>query len=192
MLTNLLPAASLLGAGLFAAALRAWCYAQVEYVTAAMLSRNLKKAAKIIQLGGGTRELFYYPPQTIQVTAIGEDLNAGLMGQAGIQASIPVVSRKEPVTSLAQLGGSSADAVVSLSSLQHAGDLPEFFGAVLRVLSPGGRCDCCQHVCTWHIAWPLSSLASQVRLRAAGVAGRRVADAVTGRHRELCHPIRRA
>ncbi len=31
----------------------------------------------MIQLGGGTRELFYYPKDTIMVTAVGEKLNKG-------------------------------------------------------------------------------------------------------------------
>lgn len=62
-------AGALAAAGLAVAALRAYCYGQAEYVTAAMLSRNLPKggSARIIQLGGGTRELFYYPKSTVQV-----------------------------------------------------------------------------------------------------------------------------
>jgi hypothetical protein len=54
--------------GVLFAALRSYCYAQVTFVTAAMLSKNLPKSdLRIIQIGGGIRELYYYPSSTVQV-----------------------------------------------------------------------------------------------------------------------------
>lgn len=38
-----------------------------------------------MQVGGGTRELFYYPKDVELVTVVGEDVNVGLMTQAGSQ-----------------------------------------------------------------------------------------------------------
>jgi hypothetical protein len=36
------------------------------------------EGAKVLQLGGGTRELFYYPRETVLVTAIGDSMDAGM------------------------------------------------------------------------------------------------------------------
>lgn len=50
------------------AALRSYCYAQVTFVTASMLSKKLPRTElRIIQIGGGIRELYYYPSSTVQV-----------------------------------------------------------------------------------------------------------------------------
>ena len=58
---------------------RAIVYGQLEFITAAMLGRHVPKLpSKVIQLGGGSRELFYYPKDTQQVTIVGEAINAGM------------------------------------------------------------------------------------------------------------------
>ena len=31
----------------------------------------------VLQLGGGTRELYYYPKNTLQVTVVGDNVNLG-------------------------------------------------------------------------------------------------------------------
>lgn len=36
------------------------------------------EGARVLQLGGGTRELFYYPRETVLVTAIGDRMDAGV------------------------------------------------------------------------------------------------------------------
>jgi hypothetical protein len=62
-----LHAGVLVVAGLFAA-FRSYCYAQVTFVTASMLSKNLPRSElRIVQIGGGIRELYYYPATTVQV-----------------------------------------------------------------------------------------------------------------------------
>ena len=44
------------------AALRASTYTQLEYITASMLSRHVRAGgARVVQLGGSTRDLYYYP-----------------------------------------------------------------------------------------------------------------------------------
>lgn len=44
------------------AGLRFWAYSQIEYITAAMLARHIKAGgARVLQLGGSTRDLYYYP-----------------------------------------------------------------------------------------------------------------------------------
>jgi hypothetical protein len=49
-----------------------------------MLSNHVPRAdasggggARVIQVGGGTRELYYYPRDVVQVTAVGECVNKG-------------------------------------------------------------------------------------------------------------------
>jgi hypothetical protein len=44
-----------------------------------------------LQLGGSTRDLFYYPEGTLQVTVGGPQVGA-MWEQAGVQAKVPVVA----------------------------------------------------------------------------------------------------
>lgn len=60
--------AGVLGVGLFVFGLRTFCYSQLTYVTAAMLANSLPKTdLRIVQIGGGIKELYYYPSTTVQV-----------------------------------------------------------------------------------------------------------------------------
>jgi len=60
--------AGLIGVGLFVVGLRAFCYSQLTYVTASMLANSLPKTdLRIVQVGGGIKELYYYPSTTVQV-----------------------------------------------------------------------------------------------------------------------------
>lgn len=62
-------------------------YSQVEVVRASMLSRHVKAGgAKVLQLGGSTKDIFYYPEGTVQVAVLGPEVNAGLWEQAGMSA----------------------------------------------------------------------------------------------------------
>ena len=48
-----------------------YLYSQLEYITAAMLTRHVPRegnGANVIQIGGGTKEIFYYPRNTLQVS----------------------------------------------------------------------------------------------------------------------------
>ena len=70
-------ALGVLGASLLAA--RLYSGTQITYVTAAMLSRSLPRSdLRIVQVGGGVKELYYYPSTTIQVRATHEcNVNLG-------------------------------------------------------------------------------------------------------------------
>eukprot|EP00878_Enallax_costatus_P021692 GHUV01022982.1.p1 GENE.GHUV01022982.1~~GHUV01022982.1.p1 ORF type:complete len:237 (+),score=40.12 GHUV01022982.1:867-1577(+) len=76
-LTLILPISAAL-AGI--AALKFYLYSQLEYITASMLTKYVPKGgggATVLQLGGGTRELYYYPKDTKLVTNVGEKINKG-------------------------------------------------------------------------------------------------------------------
>ncbi|PSC74024.1 phosphatidylethanolamine N-methyltransferase [Micractinium conductrix] len=120
--------------------LRIGTYSQVEYVTAAMLARHVKPGgARVLQLGGTTRDLYYYPAGTVQVTVGGADLKTGLWEQAGMQAKVPVQAVQEDVQRvLAAQAGSSADSVVLLGTMGQLGEPEQLAAQVYRVLKPGG------------------------------------------------------
>ena len=70
-----------------------YLYSQLEYVTAAMLTRHVPRegsGANVIQVGGGTKELFYYPKNTLQVTA--GTSRSGLQ-DPGLACSSPIPGR---------------------------------------------------------------------------------------------------
>ncbi|GFR49352.1 hypothetical protein Agub_g11376, partial [Astrephomene gubernaculifera] len=118
-------------------------YGQLEYITAAMLTNHVPKGdpgPRVIQIQGGSRELYYYPKSTVQVTVVGEQLNKGLLEQAGLQAAVPTLARPQSPANLGFAADCSVDAVVALpgglaglSGAQRAA----FTGEALRVLKPG-------------------------------------------------------
>eukprot|EP00884_Botryococcus_braunii_P005786 jgi/Botrbrau1/15208/Bobra.0149s0067.1 len=114
---------------------------QLDFVKASMLTNWVpKKEARVLQLGGGIGELFYYPKDTVLVTAVGEQVNTGWWERAGMQAAIPVRPVKGPLTKLSFLGGSSVDAVVSVDALRSvasSGARQALLAEVARVLKPG-------------------------------------------------------
>ncbi|KAL0021197.1 hypothetical protein WJX77_011659 [Trebouxia sp. C0004] len=113
-------------------------YGRLQYITAAMLGRWIPKGgARVIQVGGGSRDLYYYPKDTVLVTVMSPKLKKGLMGQAAIQAGVPVDVRLETPTHLSFQGNSSVEAVVCLQSLHTLPDLPRFLAETQRVLKPG-------------------------------------------------------
>jgi len=123
MLGDDLPPLSALGAVAFiipAVGLAAWffyLYSQLEYITASMLTRHVPRGgngASVIQVGGSTKDLFYYPKDTLQVSVVGEDVNKGLMEQAGMQAAVPTVAKVQSPSDLGFAPNSSVEAVVLL------------------------------------------------------------------------------
>lgn len=63
--------------------LRFYSSSQITYVTAAMLSRNLPNAeSRIVQVGGGVRELYYYPNKTVQVCTFPPCVGVSTWGRA--------------------------------------------------------------------------------------------------------------
>ncbi|KAI3423425.1 hypothetical protein D9Q98_010641 [Chlorella vulgaris] len=135
----LLPAAGLGVALAGVAALRLNGYSRLEYVTAAMLSRHVKRGgARVLQLGGSTRDLFYYPEGTLQVTVGGPQVGA-MWEQAGVQAKVPVVAVTADVQKvLSSQAGSTLDSVVLLNQLQQWADVEQLLAQVYRILKPGG------------------------------------------------------
>ena len=115
-------------------------YSQLEVVRTAMLSRHVKSGgAKVLQLGGSTRDIFYYPKGTIQITAAAPDLAGGLWEQAGMQAGIPVREVKsDAVAALSSSAGGAYDSVVAFDQLATVKDVKTFTAEVWRVLKPGG------------------------------------------------------
>lgn len=105
-----------------------------------MLSRHVKSGgAKVLQLGGSTRDIFYYPKGTIQVTAAAPDLKIGLWEQAGMQSGVPVRELKvDAASALSSTAGAAYDSVVAFDQLASIPNLKAFMGEVWRVLKPGG------------------------------------------------------
>lgn len=58
-----------------------------------------------LQLGGSTRDLFYYPEGTLQVTVGGPQVGA-MWEQAGVQAKVPVVAVTADVQASGRASGS--------------------------------------------------------------------------------------
>ncbi|KAG2485966.1 hypothetical protein HYH03_015292 [Edaphochlamys debaryana] len=115
-------------------------YSQLEFITAAMLTNQVpKNKPTVIQLQGGTRELFYYPKSLLQVTVVGESMNKSLIEQAGLQAAIPTLCKPQSPTNLGFAADASVDAVVSLGALAGMGEAQRtaFAAEALRVLKPG-------------------------------------------------------
>lgn len=90
-------------------------------------------------MGGGTRELYYYPRGTELVHVVGADVNPGLMDQAGVQAAIGVIAKRQSPAELGFLPAASQDAVVCVRTLGglSAVQLKAFLTQAVRVLKPG-------------------------------------------------------
>ncbi|EFJ45877.1 hypothetical protein VOLCADRAFT_118240 [Volvox carteri f. nagariensis] len=117
-------------------------YGQLEYITASMLTNYVPKGEpgpRVIQLQGGTRELYYYPKSTVQVTVVGENVNKGLLEQAGLQAAVPTVAKQQSPANLGFASDGSVDAVVSLGAVAGMSEQQRavFTTEALRVLRPG-------------------------------------------------------
>lgn len=83
----------------------------------------------MLQLGGSTRDLYYYPKGTVQVTAAGPALSVSLWEQAGMQAGVPVRAVKSSASDagdLSFMGGGSADSVVVINRLHDVRDARAF------------------------------------------------------------------
>jgi cyclopropane fatty-acyl-phospholipid synthase-like methyltransferase len=135
----------------------------------------------VLQLGGTTRDLFYYPPRTVQVTVVAAELTPSLWEQAGLQAGVPVRTLK--VTSLQALraaAGSTVDSVVAFDQFpRESVELAnEFFQEIRRVLKPGGVFVFIQKI-------EDGLLPSLVRLGSAGSASKQHPSA-------LCFALRRS
>lgn len=132
------------------AAVKFISYSQLEVARTALLTRHVpKNGATVLQLGGTTRDLFYYPTGTVRVTVAGKNLAKGLWEQAALQSKVPVATVEFKTESeLAHLlevlvgkGISSLDSVVVFLQSQEFGNDKLFqknVGNVWKLLKPGG------------------------------------------------------
>lgn len=119
-------------------------YSQLEVVRTAMLSRHVKQGnAKVLQLGGTTRDLYYYPTGTVKIT-VNENggINKGLYQQAGMTVGIPVEATSLGITEcLSKTPSRSVDSVVSFEQfggIKSPLELSTIVSEIGRVLKPGG------------------------------------------------------
>ena len=138
-----LPFITLLSFTLAISLVKLTAYSQLEVVRTAMLSRHVKNGgAKVLQLGGTTRDLYYYPPKTLAVTVNDPNLNIGLFEQAGMTVGIPTRATKLSLAdALAGTATGSLDAVVSFNQFGDVSDARVLRGLVVevaRVLKAGG------------------------------------------------------
>jgi SAM-dependent methyltransferase len=108
-----------------------------------MLSRHVNpNCAKVLQLGGTTRDIFYYPKNTIQVKILDTKPHAGPLGlwdQAGIQAGIPVNAVEGTAHgTMTSCPGSAFDSVVMFNQLSVKEDVEALVMEAYRILKPGG------------------------------------------------------
>eukprot|EP01024_Parvocaulis_polyphysoides_P021216 TRINITY_DN20056_c0_g1_i1.p1 TRINITY_DN20056_c0_g1~~TRINITY_DN20056_c0_g1_i1.p1 ORF type:complete len:265 (+),score=24.16 TRINITY_DN20056_c0_g1_i1:65-859(+) len=127
----------LVGLAVYAGA-RFYSYSQMEVATAGMLTNWVPRGgARVIQIGGGTRQLYYYPKDTVLVTVVGPDVNVDLIQQAGMQAAVPTIAKKQKIQELLFQEAGSVDAVVILDSFQTVENIQKFLSEIARVLKKG-------------------------------------------------------
>jgi hypothetical protein len=150
-----LGGAAVAGAAAALAAGRTAAYSQLELVRAAMLTRHAKgpaggAGARVLQLGGSTRDLFYYAPGMLSVTVARAPGAPALWEQAGVQAGVPVRSdflfastapaAGAPPAPLppAPAGARGYDAVVAFDAAGDPAAAAALAVAAWAALAPGG------------------------------------------------------
>lgn len=118
-------------------------YSQLEVVRTAMLSRHVKQGnAKVLQLGGTTRDMYYYPSGTVKISVNDPTINRGIFEQAGITVGIPVEATSLDMKEcLCKTPSSSVDSVVSFEQFgdcTSASELSAIVAEIERILKPGG------------------------------------------------------
>lgn len=153
-------------------------YSQLELLRTTFLSRYVRpNGAKVLQIGGSTRDLYYYPRGTVQVTAGGKNITPGLWEQAGIQARIPVRAiQADTRQCLASQAGSSFDSVVFIDQLIHDDDGKLLIQEAWRILKPQGTFIFVQQI-------PGNTIASLIRLgNSANNSNNDIVEVITSSH----------
>jgi 2-polyprenyl-3-methyl-5-hydroxy-6-metoxy-1,4-benzoquinol methylase len=147
----------------------------MEVVRAGMLSRHVKPGgAKVLQLGGTTKDVYYYPKGTTQITVMAPDVSVGLMETAGMNAGVPVSAVKVGVDKgLQAQAGSSVDSIVAFDQLGQVANVGAFVKEAQRVLRPGGTLVFVQRING-------SPVAGLLRLGSSGAVGEACAMSVLG------------
>lgn len=92
---------------------------------------------RFLQLGGSSRDLFYYPTATALVIFQDPGANESLMRQAGIQAGVDVDVKTNAYDDLAWRPASSLDGVFANNVIGKASDPSKLLRELYRVLKPG-------------------------------------------------------
>ena len=143
---SVMDALPVIGFGSIALALgllKVMAYSQLEVVRTAMLSRHVKQGnAKVLQLGGTTRDMYYYPTGTVKITVNDLGINKGLFQQAGMTVGIPVEATSLDIMEcLSKTPTGSLDSIVSFEqfgNITSASELSAILSEIGRVLKPGG------------------------------------------------------
>jgi len=142
--SNLLPAAGVAALVLPIAGIAGWrfsLYSQLEVIRAKTVGNLVpSKARYVMQLGGTTKDLYYYPKTIGQVMVVGEDIQPLLFEQVGSSAGTPTLARKGSVAQLGFTPDASVDCVMSLNALGGLSEQQrqQAVREVIRVLKPGG------------------------------------------------------
>ena len=119
-------------------------YSQLEVVRTKMLGRYVaRNESRVLQLGGTTRDLYYYPNGVVQVVVNAPDAPTSLYEQAGIQSGIPVSVNCESntVEFLSSQKRNMFDCVVCFDQFDNSmteSEIKNVINSIHRVLKPGG------------------------------------------------------
>lgn len=118
-------------------------YSQLEVVRTKMLGRYVaRNESRVLQLGGTTRDLYYYPKGVVQVIVNVPDAPISLYEQAGIQSGIPVsVNCENTVDFLSSQKRNMFDCVVCFDQFDNSmteSQIKTIINSIYRVLKPGG------------------------------------------------------
>ena len=105
-----------------------------------MLARHVKQFdAKVLQLGGTTRDIFYYPKRTMQVVVISDAEPKGIWENAGIQSSIPVIFADSSIENFVALSNeNSFDSLVLFQPFANLSNPKYIMNCFWKILKPGG------------------------------------------------------
>jgi len=131
------------GVGIWIIVLKIIAYSQLEVVRTKMLGRYVaRNKSRVLQLGGTTRDLFYYPKGVIQVIVNAPNVTSSLYEQAGIQSGIPVSANCEnTVEFLSSQERNMFDCVVCFDQFDNSmeeSQIKNMVNMIHRVLKPGG------------------------------------------------------
>lgn len=123
--------------------LKTIAYSQLEVVRTKMLGRYVaRNKCKVLQLGGTTRDLFYYPKGVVQIVVNAPNVSNSLYEQAGIQSGIPVsVNCENTIDFLSSQNRNVFDCVACFDQFDNSmteSEIKKIISSIHRVLKPGG------------------------------------------------------
>ena len=132
----LVPILSVLGG--FALA-KAFVYWRVQFITASMIGKHVPPGARrVLEYGVGQgRNLYYYPKNVGMVVGVDPDAKEDLLVQVSVAASVPFVSKAQPLDAPTGQPDGTIDAVVTTGALGRVDDPEAIVREAGRVLKPG-------------------------------------------------------